>query len=94
MAYKMPINMSVKERAQTVAAHLLEDDQFNRVCAACEKEFGRVPDVPGKPKSHGMCKRHTLEYYKDDVPPAVLQKLLARPDSDFAPDLAQRRTSA
>jgi len=64
-----------------------------RVCAACEKEFGPLPEQPGTRKGHGLCKRHAIASYKEaglaDMIPALEQK----PADHFAPDLAARLES-
>jgi len=87
--------MSVKERAKQLAASLLEDGQFHRVCAACEKEFGPAPEIEGQPKSHGYCKRHTLGMYKEmGAAPEKIRQIASRPDEHFSPDMAQERQPA
>ena len=94
MAHHPHIRMSVTEKAKIVASSLLEDGDFQRVCAACEKEFGVAVEEPGKRKSHGMCKRHTYEYYKDALPLKMLQKIMHEPESAFSPDMTKERQSA
>lgn len=87
MAHKMPIRMSVKERAQTVVSHLLEDGPEQR-CVQCEKEF-HIPPKQGV--SHGLCKRHMLELYGEHMGPDWVAKTEAKPESEFAPDMSQQR---
>jgi hypothetical protein len=71
---------------------------IERVCAQCEKEHGKTEVPPGTQKSHGMCRRHAIESYrqlgKEDPGAAefvqqLVAKLSSRPDSDFSPDLSK-----
>lgn len=59
------------------------------VCAACQKEFGISP---GPDETHGICKRHAVNYYTDmfgDREKAV-QHLAHKPEGKFAPDLSRQ----
>lgn len=60
-----------------------------RVCAHCELQYGaqRVPE--GAEKTHGVCRRHLVETTKNVATIEFLQKVAARPDSSFCPDLAE-----
>lgn len=63
-----------------------------RVCADCQQEFGTTP-APGS--SHGYCRRHGLARYTDALGSreAAEQALAGKPDSMFAPDMAQERNA-
>lgn len=80
-------------RAANIIKRLIESEQF-RVCAACEKEFGPV-DSGGLPKSHGMCRRHWIEYYVTQLGVPVEQATeKASKYSSFCPDLGQPQPPA
>lgn len=68
-----------------MAVDLLLETELVRVCSSCEQEFGPVTIQPGQHKSHGLCKRHMREMYKDFWGPSYEN----RPDSDFPPDRGQ-----
>lgn len=74
--------------ANQVVSLLLETGT-QRVCAACEKEFGAIPDQPGMQKSHGLCRRHAADAYRDAGYPEKVAELAQKPDENFAPDVAQ-----
>lgn len=68
-------------KAQEIVAVLLEDV---RICAGCQKEFGIAPQ---RGESHGVCRRHALEYYGADMKDMIDQM----PPDNFPPDMAQQR---
>lgn len=59
-----------------------------RACGTCEEELGpqRGDD---NDKSHGLCKRHAIEYCKMLGATALMAKYEAAPDDQFPPDLAK-----
>lgn len=71
----------------TQVVNMLLETQIVRVCSKCEQEHGPVPAAPGVQKSHGLCRRHALEAYKDAGIPA--EKVMAMPPENFAPDLSE-----
>jgi hypothetical protein len=79
-----------RHTSESVVAALLEDGEQVRVCAACEQEFGPVPVPPGAIKSHGMCRRHTFEFYGD----MARAKFADKPDDYFSPDLSRQQGNA
>lgn len=73
--------------ASQIVAYLLEYEVV-RVCASCEQEMGRRVKVePGQHRSHGYCRRHMLEYYRQaDIDPGPVA---AKDDRMFCPDLRE-----
>lgn len=72
--------------------NMLLETGTQRVCAACEKEFGPVPAQPGTQKSHGICRRHMADAYREAGFPEKVAELEQKPDDNFPPDLAQLPT--
>lgn len=66
-----------------------------RACASCQKEHG-VTAVPGT--SHGYCQRHLVAMWRQlPASPAMESKIadiLARPATEFPPDLGELREAA
>ena len=71
--------------------NILLETGTQRVCAACEKEFGPAPAQPGTQKSHGLCRRHMADAYKDAGFPEKIAELPSKPDENFSPDMAQQQ---
>lgn len=76
--------------------YFTESNNIVRLCANCEKEFGKIPREPNKMYSHGICRRHSLEMYKMyadlGIPAAKVEyeRILKDPDqSKFSPDMAE-----
>lgn len=72
-----------------------QNQDIVHVCANCEEEFGKVP-VPDNKKSHGICKRHMLEFYKKfakesgrDVSKEIARIESRSPESFKCPDLKE-----
>jgi len=62
-----------------------------RACAACQKQFGITPQ-PGT--SHGVCKRHAVEYWSQIMSPEEAAAHVAKkPDEQFCPDLSQQHAA-
>jgi len=60
------------------------------VCAWCEREFGSVPAAPGQKKTHGICRRHSVEMLRAAglSAEAVERKLAMRPAGESCSDLS------
>lgn len=79
----------VKEDAERVVDLLLQDG-LQSSCSGCEREFSvKVPAA-----THGLCKRHTVDSYRqiEKTNPGAnyaqkIAEIEARPDSAFPPDL-------
>lgn len=80
------------ECVEEIVSFVTESER--RSCGMCERQFGvHDPDA-----SHGNCKRHTIDSYKqiiklnssavDKVEP-LIKKVMAMPDENFPPDLAE-----
>jgi hypothetical protein len=72
--------------------HKLMEADPQRVCAYCTKERGIAS---GPNMSHGMCRRHTMDYIQamraelgDEGMDELEAETVRRPDNDFPPDLA------
>lgn len=78
-------------RASRIVSTLLEDGPpaMQRVCSACEKERGTKRTAPDPNITHGLCPRHTIEYFGERGRAQVQR----RPPEDFAPDLAQQQSA-
>lgn len=60
-----------------------------KVCGNCERELGRQHLEPDQVASHGVCKRHLLEFVRPVASPSYLQHIEAQHDDAFCPDLAK-----
>lgn len=65
---------------------------MTRACANCEKELG-ILDRSDRTKSHGMCKRHFMEFVRDAGTPEdeIQQALKEFSTTGFCPDLQQEK---
>lgn len=68
--------------------NILLETGTNRVCSACEQEFGAAPEQPGTQKSHGLCRRHSAIAWREAGFPDKVAELDKKPDDHFAPDMA------
>lgn len=86
-------NEAVKE----IIDFVLEAER--KSCGTCERQFG----VHDPNASHGNCKRHTIDSYKqiielnpnnkDRIEP-LIKKVMAMPDENFPPDLSLPQNQA
>ena len=85
--------------ARDIVNRLLESDQFERVCAWCQKERGIAST---ENQSHGHCRRHSIEYLDELLRLAnaegesqsyintiqqEIEKTKVAPEEQFAPEM-------
>lgn len=82
--------MTIEKLASQWVTRLIEGDLV-RVCAYCEREFGvEVLTPPGAHRSHGICKRHSLETAgTEEWMAPYREQIMSTPDEKFPPDLSQ-----
>jgi hypothetical protein len=70
-----------------------DQQQALRVCGMCQKEVGAVA-APGRAQSHGWCRRHAYQWFRQSGFEQQAKELMKEPDSYFAPDMLQRQLPA
>lgn len=88
--------MPIREAAVKLVNLLLDDEGYVRICSACERQFGQLQLRAGQQKTHGLCKRHSIEMFGAHLPPESIRRIEQKPEENFPPDLAksQRRAPA
>jgi len=86
------LSSDFSECVESIVNFVIEAER--RSCGMCEREFG----VHDPNASHGNCKRHTIDSYKDiikhnannkDRIEPLIKKIMEMPDEKFPPDLAE-----